>query len=476
MATPQSPSAHSAIDHSCNFPFPNLEGCATVQNAAGQNITFDINAKVEKGFFQAQCDNKWTCYRRNYFAVTCSYTITPNNDKSSLYYIKGQGQSDKRIKAIAMCVKAMIDGSQGKKVELIQHTPRRDAGSKWEVNYVHVAPLPTGRPEHGMPSHGGFHHPTMTYHPTWQGAMPDLPYQAIAGHVDPYSSQGQILSQSSTNGGYGNGGLHMPMQGLPTSTTFDRIQFKQATANNGKRRASQQFFLLECQVLADVRARESDQPEWVKVACRTSEKIVVRGRSPSHYSNEGAPNQSGRSAGGNNGNSSYTMHHGPSYGPSNPGGFRAANNGYPSRATYPSSYGGGTQYPLVSMESPESPGSVEGGASDEAHPIDLGAHEVDRAGIPDHPSYSYHPFAQYDPVIPNAGPNLPLPKIESSGTRGTTEPANFQVTHGHGLGLFNEYPEATPGPSFRVYPNAPRFQGFESSSGFYPEFGPAPFA
>ena len=63
---------------------------------------------------------------------------------------------------------------------------------------------------------------------------------------------------------------------------FDKMQFKKATLNNGKRRAAQQFFTLVlelwCTVIGDDR---------YKIAERVSAPMVVRGRSPGHYvSNE----------------------------------------------------------------------------------------------------------------------------------------------------------------------------------------------
>jgi len=80
---------------------------------------------------------------------------------------------------------------------------------------------------------------------------------------------------------------------LRTTHSFERIQFKSATANNGKRRAAQQYYVIIVSLLADVRLGLFGPPDWVKVAQRCSEQLVIRGRSPSHYTNE-APNSSGR--------------------------------------------------------------------------------------------------------------------------------------------------------------------------------------
>ncbi|CAG8597233.1 24215_t:CDS:2 [Cetraspora pellucida] len=59
--------------------------------------------------------------------------------------------------------------------------------------------------------------------------------------------------------------------------TFERIQFKTATANNGKRRAAQQYYV----VMVDLYA-QTENGEY-RVATSTSAPLVVRGRSPGHY-------------------------------------------------------------------------------------------------------------------------------------------------------------------------------------------------
>ncbi|CAG8673815.1 5168_t:CDS:2 [Dentiscutata erythropus] len=60
--------------------------------------------------------------------------------------------------------------------------------------------------------------------------------------------------------------------------TFERIQFKTATANNGKRRAAQQYYV----VMVDLYA-QTENGEQFRVATSTSAPLVVRGRSPGHY-------------------------------------------------------------------------------------------------------------------------------------------------------------------------------------------------
>ncbi|KAI9320744.1 hypothetical protein BX666DRAFT_1910803 [Dichotomocladium elegans] len=73
--------------------------------------------------------------------------------------------------------------------------------------------------------------------------------------------------------------------------TFDRIQFRTATANNGKRHSDiqqqqqqqrQQYFVLQLDLV--LKETESDKHHCVASVC--SMPIVVRGRSPGHYNSQ----------------------------------------------------------------------------------------------------------------------------------------------------------------------------------------------
>lgn len=60
--------------------------------------------------------------------------------------------------------------------------------------------------------------------------------------------------------------------------TFERLQFKTATANNGKRQSQQQFY----EIVIDLFANTHNQ-KAIRVATICSVPLVVRGRSPGHY-------------------------------------------------------------------------------------------------------------------------------------------------------------------------------------------------
>jgi hypothetical protein len=69
------------------------------------------------------------------------------------------------------------------------------------------------------------------------------------------------------------------------SINYDRLQFKSATQNNGKRRAAQKYHVLFCELLAKI------DDGIVRVASAESVPLVVRGRAPGHYSKSANYNQ-----------------------------------------------------------------------------------------------------------------------------------------------------------------------------------------
>ncbi|CAG8556301.1 1890_t:CDS:2 [Funneliformis caledonium] len=175
-----------------------------------------INSKVDRGFFLA--DNDWTCYRRNYFQISSAFSVTGTshaiNESEVPCLIEVEGQFH-TVTHFSLGISARVSNSD-KKIELVQHTPKRDKG------------------------------PQMT----------PVPKPIRAG-----------------------GNLNLSSVGTNTNiVTFERIQFKTATANNGKRRAAQQYYVVMVDLYAHV---ESGDP--YRVATATSAPLVVRGRSPGHY-------------------------------------------------------------------------------------------------------------------------------------------------------------------------------------------------
>lgn len=437
-------------NESHDFKFPTLE-CAAEIKCNEQALTPEIHAKVEKGLFLSIADRVWTCYRRNYFSVNVSFELHCDST-NGLLYVKNRNK-DEQVQAMGMRLSAAVDGNGGKTIELIQHTPKRDNGPKTKIEITKVSPTPsTGRTDTMSPDQV-YHVPIGTFHSTGMVAGPYLPLQNTPERGSDLSdpSNGHQPCHASMSMQYGGGNCQMGAPSSTTQYTFERIQFKQATANNGKRRASQQFFHLIVELFADVRKGALDEPKWIKVAHRTSEKIVVRGRSPSHYQNEGQghADRGGSANGGGYGGGS--IGYGGVNGASYPNGYRPSlgSNAGPGASNY--------TYHATDGRGSSSPESDMGDALDAGHAGS--AQLVPEAGrnvLSTGPGYRYHPAPLYDEYRPQ------LPKIETNGTL-STEPRQYAFK--------SELPDAVPGAQWQANPlaGANRFQGFPSSHGWYPQ-------
>ncbi|KAF2475753.1 p53-like transcription factor [Lindgomyces ingoldianus] len=378
----------------------------------GTAVIPSIEAKIEKGFFWSS-DRVWTCYRRNYFAVNVSFTLTPWIANGRLY-------------SMAVSLSAAVDGATGKSIELIQHTPKRDKGPQLPMKKELLAPTPPGK------SHNDHTYGLNNFHTTSQiAAAPQLPLQNESDQSHQYSP----TSHSSST----------------YQHAFERIQFKSATANNGKRRAQQQYYHLIVELWANIQNPRDSEPNWVKVATRSSHPVVVRGRSPSHYSNEG-PHNAGTSRGGSGSGVGGPGHpglgsNGPAYGT----GYRNGMSGGGGATMGGSMYRGNT-YSLdpspvgshsVSSASSLSGGTVEGLVGDQ-HMVD----EDENKPIDSYDGYQYFPAPIYEGIPSKVDvPALPLPERT----------------------IKQEFPGPAAIASGWQVGGCGRFQGMESSRGYYPD-------
>ncbi|KAI1079222.1 p53-like transcription factor [Whalleya microplaca] len=218
-----------------------------VYSDAGTAIKVDISGVIDKGFFMSEGD--WTCYRRNYFSCICSYSLTPYYPNTAMQYAPTGSSSSYQVFGFAMCISAVVSDSDSHTIELVQHTPKRDKGPVARPEKVSLSPR----------------QPQQTPHP-------------LSMYQDHHTMGGG--SRPMYEGGYGQSATNS----YPSEHTFERIQFKQATANNGKRRAAQQYYHLVVELYADVGSQATDR--FMKIAQRKSAKMIVRGRSPGHYQTE----------------------------------------------------------------------------------------------------------------------------------------------------------------------------------------------
>ena len=214
-----------------------------------QPVGLEINASIQKGFFQV--DRKWTCYRRNYFTVACSMNIK-NLPVDGQLYVQRSCQQLELVTKFAVSISAKTASANNQESEvrgLVQHTPKRNKESETIPGRKIIQPQVNST----IPSAGG------------------LGIHAYG------STQHMMPTAGSPFDMYGLGSSTMPS----TSQIFERIQFQKATANNGKRRAQQQYFHIVVELSADI--SRSGPERWVVVAKRQSDPMVVRGRSPGHY-------------------------------------------------------------------------------------------------------------------------------------------------------------------------------------------------
>jgi meiosis-specific transcription factor NDT80 len=243
--------------------------------AGSQAIKPEIHAKIHKGFFQV--DDKWTCYRRNYFSVSCSFSLHPWT--RAPLYLKISDQTTERILKFSMCISAVVNAQYGEIRELVQHTPKRDKQSERKPGKVVLQPCQPPSPlllNHSATTSGGGQHAFA------------LNSQSAALSVDYSSSYTGAPQQSQP----------------PTQHTFERIQFQKATANNGKRRAQQQYYNLVVELYAEItNPNNGSETQWMKIARKLSHPMVVRGRSPGHYKD--GRRDSSTSMGPDGGNGGY---------------------------------------------------------------------------------------------------------------------------------------------------------------------------
>ena len=248
-----------------------------IATADGIQIRPDIIGKIDKGFFLAE--NDWTCYRRNYFQVSVSYTLSPMVPAGSPIYLSMNGQSH-QIQAWAMTISAVVDNEQGKPIELVMHTPKRDKGPQLKIEKQVLVPR-SSTTTSSTYAHGGV------------GSL------ASIGNISSSDGSRPVFDSAGGIGGNFSSATQPPL----SEHTFERIQFKQATANNGKRRARQQYYHLMLELWVDLGASSGlGEKRWQKVGYRISPPMVVRGRSPGHYHAERRGSNASGGASGQNGN------------------------------------------------------------------------------------------------------------------------------------------------------------------------------
>lgn len=200
------------------LPFEKTQFYQRVHSQSGYSSQPEIFSRAAKGFFLA--DDFWTSYRRNYFSVECYFVL--ELDSFAALYLHKSGHERVPIEQFAFRLSATADNADGKTLDLVCHSSQRVLGSLGRLESMKVNP------------------------------------------------QCSVLGKGSYDAQNG------------TVAYFERIQFKNATANNGKRRAKQQLFHLIVELFAYT-TKDIGEGKWMRIARQVSSPLVVRGRSPGHY-------------------------------------------------------------------------------------------------------------------------------------------------------------------------------------------------
>ncbi|KAI0203762.1 hypothetical protein F4808DRAFT_386584 [Astrocystis sublimbata] len=387
---------------------------------SGTPVKVDIQGVIDKGFFLSE--GEWTCYRRNYFSCVCSYSLSPHFPNATMQFVPQGSTTSYQVYGFAMSISAVVSDTDSQAIDLVQHTPKRDKGPTARPEKVKLLPKAAQQPSHSMGLYQDHHH-TMA-----SGSRPMY------------------------EGGYSHGG-----QGpYATEHTFERIQFKQATANNGKRRAAQQYYHLVIELYVNVGTQnpgtQHPSEQFVKVAERKSAKMIVRGRSPGHYQTERRGSTSS-GPGGSSGMGSYSSSQviGGDYGTGSSSLLPSTYSG-----TYEARTGhyGTTRHPDLGMEPMIPP--------DEGKAIDTTK------------EYQYYPATIYENVEARHGIEMFSHRNEPDNIMHSAHSVldSSKVKHEYDHALPSIY---QPGPSYhysRTCNN--RFQGRPTSAGYYPT--PAPLS
>lgn len=479
---PQDTGAQLALGSHSAVPFENTKTLHTITDAKGNSVQPELQAQIDKGFFKA--DQDWTCYRRNYFSVACSYILKPNpyvSTSEPLYVHRASaGPAPDQIMSLAVCIVARVDGEDGKIIEIVQHTPKRDRAPTSHPQKTRLVPHPTG---------------SLGLYPGATGAL---------SGSQPSSEYDPVYPASSTT-----------QQQQPQSiANFDRLQFKTATANNGKRRAAQQYFHIIVELFAEISTNTSSETQWLKIASRISAPMVVRGRSPGHYSKDRRDSSASMGpGGGSSGDSAGGQRDPDSAGPSagSHSGLSRASLSSSSRiggGAYTSHHASSTHSPSRSHSIPSSSSSSYGQAAHNRtikRPTDPILTTEEASSIEEYPGYQYYPYTLTEPSVngntvrplrsandydtfksdgppPSSQQQAPFGYLTSS--NGHPHPRTGEP-RGSGKG---DYPEAQLGSGYtpphsqslaNQWPTAAvsdasgrgcgRFQGLATSRGHYPQ-------
>ena len=214
-------------------PFGPTAACKILYDTHGQSVPVTIHAKFARQYLENRGDRQpyHIMYRRNYFAVSINYSLSPpTGPANGNLYLNEQGLHQ-RVKALGVRMRAVKNKEHGEDVPISVFTAKR--------------------------------------------GPPMNPAPPLERELQPNMQRGTKIYSDST--GHGD-----DVRERPIHHTFQRLQFRKATENNGVRRRGQSFYHMVVELRASVIGRNGGD-EWVKVASTISGPLLVRGRCPNSF-------------------------------------------------------------------------------------------------------------------------------------------------------------------------------------------------
>lgn len=339
-------------------PFEDTQTIHSLVNSRGQSLKVDVLGSIPKGFFKV--DDKWTCYRRNYFSVNCGFTFKTHSLDTQLYVQRYSQPEQVQSYAVSIAARtAAVNNSESEPRGLVQHTPKRDKATE---------SVPTRHPVIATPAQSL----TNGHHMPHNGLYSSASHGLLPPGLEPFGHPGGQSPQ--------------------TSYTFERIQFQKATANNGKRRAQQQYFHVVVRLEVNV-GRPGGAEDWLVVATKQSHPMVVRGRSPGHYKDNRRDSTTSMDPDGGSGHSAdghptFGLH---SLGSSHSSSMNGSHSSYRPAHHYGTSYSHTTHRMDESDSSSTSPGS--------SATLCSSPHKGENCHISNGITRSSHTDANYDRIV-----------------------------------------------------------------------------
>ncbi|KAF4965532.1 hypothetical protein FSARC_6682 [Fusarium sarcochroum] len=207
------------------LPFRATDMLVQLQYHDGLGTPIMVNIQVVlEGFFLH--DGTWTCYRKNYFSCTSSFSLQPQKPNIPIQFTDHHAPQPIEIPKFVISISAIVSDGKESEIEMHQYTTKRDKSER--IRTVLLNP-----------------NPNWAMHPNMMDSCSDV-------------------------------------QHSPTEHTFERIQFKRSTRNDKRPNRNQEYCRLVVELWAKFHSH-LDDPCSVKVATRESERFIIRGRSPGYH-------------------------------------------------------------------------------------------------------------------------------------------------------------------------------------------------